>query len=309
MRLLTKLLCLDILQLSLNHYKNIIRRFTEKANRTAKTMKIKKHFSYKSKYQIWRLLISDTDKLVIELRDVNKKEVFFSCYDLQKGKKIFDNFQIDEKYWIGIETLYKDMIIFHKYDKPDMPGHKQIIGFDITTQTVKWTDSDHSFLFAYNDRIYCYQENYESRNFYSLNYLTGLIEEDLDGDFEKINYLQSEFNSEYGEKFLFTEKWEPEKSDPAVKKIITNEVDNLEIVGDVEYTSFNNLLLFSFHSKIFSGSLVNKFVVYDLSRQKTVLSEILNANTNAFIPDSFFLYKNFLLLLKEKNGVIVNKLE
>jgi len=201
------------------------------------------------------------------------------------------------------------MIILHKYNKPDMPGHKQIIGFDITTQTVKWADSDHSFLFVKNDRIYCYKQNFESRNFYALNYLSGLLEEDLGEDFEKINYLRSEIDSSTGSKFLFTEKWESGKSDPAISNIISEAVNNLEIVGDVEYTSSNNLLLFSFHSKIFSGSLINKFVAYDLSRQKVVLNKILNASTNAFIPDSFFLYKNYLLLLKEKNGVIVYKLE
>lgn len=271
-------------------------------------MKIKKHFTYKSKNQVWRLLVSDTNKLVIELRDVNRKEVFFSCYDLEKGKKIFEDFQLDEKYWIGIETLYKDMIIFHKFDKPDMPGHKQIIGFEISTQTVKWTDSDNSFLFVLNDKIYCYKQKFESRNFYALNYLSGLREEDLGEDFEKINYLRREADSNYNNNFYFTEKWESDKSDPAISSIITGTINNLEIVGDVEYTSFENLLLFSFHSKIFSGSLVNKFVAYDLSREKIVLNDILNSSTNAFIPDSFFVFKNYLILLKEKNGLIVYKL-
>ncbi len=271
-------------------------------------MKIKKFFTYKSSYQVWRLLISDTDKLVIELRDVNKKEVFFSCYNLDNGKRIFESLQLEEKYWIGIETLYKDMIIFHKYDKPDMPGHKQIIGFDIITQTVKWTDSDHSFLFAVDDRIYCYKQKFGSRNFYALNYLSGLLEEDLGEDLAKINYLRKEADSTYSKNFFFTEKWESDKSDPVVGSIITGTIHNLEIVGDVEYTSYENLLLFSFHSKIFSGSLVNKFIAYNLSRQKIVLDEILNASTNAFIPDSFFVYKNYLLLLKEKNGLIVYKL-
>lgn len=272
-------------------------------------MKIKKHFTYKSKYQVWRLLISDTDKLVIELRDVNKKEVFFSCYNLDNGKRIFESLQLEEKYWIGIETLYKDMIIFHKYDKPDMPGHKQIIGFDITTQTVKWTDSDHSFLFAVNDRIYCDKQKFESRNFYALNYLSGLPEEDLGEDFEKINNLREDADYSFNNSnYLFTEIWEPGKNSSAVNEAISSITSRLEIVGNVEYTSLENLLLFSFHSKIFSGSLVNKFVAYDLSRQKIVLDEILNASTNAFIPDSFFVYKNYLLLLKEKNGLIVYKL-
>jgi hypothetical protein len=273
-------------------------------------MKLKKHFAYKSDYQIWRLLISETDKLVIELRDLNRKEVFFSCYNLEKGKKVFESLQLEEKYWIGIEALYKDMIIFHKFTKPDMPGHKEMIAFSLTDQKVKWTNSDYSFLFIYDDRIHCYKQNFESRNFYSLNYHTGTLEKDLGEDFEKINQLRAKAQNENQDgNYNFTQKFESSTSDSDIQEVITREICNLEIVGDVEYTSQGNLLLFSFHSKVFTGSLVNKFIAYDLSRQKVVLNEILNASTNAFVPDSFFIYKNYLLLLKEKNGLIVYKME
>lgn len=273
-------------------------------------MKPKKHFAYKSNYQVWRLLISETDKLVIELRDVNRKEVFFSCYNLDKGNKIFESIQLEEKYWIGIEALYKDMIIFHKFTKPDMPGHKEMIAFDLTDQNVKWTNSDYSFLFVYENRIYCYKQNFETRNFFSLNYYTGILEEDFGEDFEKINQLRAKADdADQNENYNFTNKFESLASDPNIREVINREISNLEIVGDVEYTTYSNLLLFCFHSKVFSGSLVNKFIAYDISRQKLVLSEILNANTNAFVPDSFFIYKSFLLLLKEKNGLIVYKLE
>ncbi len=271
---------------------------------------IKKHFTYKSKYQIWRLLISETGKLIIELRDVNNKEVFFTCYDLEKGKRIFESVQMEEKYWIGIEALYNDLIIFHKYAKPDMPGHKELIAFDITNQTVRWVNSEFSFLFAYREKIYCYKQNFESRNFYSLNYLNGQIEENLGEDFEKVNLLRAEADKlRSGGEYLFAEKYDEASADPILKQLIGDELSGLEIVGDVEYNRRGNLLFFNFYSKVFSGSLVNRFTAFDLSINKKVLTELLNSNTNAFVPDSFFVYKNFLLLLKEKNGLIVYKLD
>ena len=45
-------------------------------------MKIKKKYSFKNKRQIWRLLPTTTDKLVIEDRDTQNKEVFFNCIDI-----------------------------------------------------------------------------------------------------------------------------------------------------------------------------------------------------------------------------------
>lgn len=244
------------------------------------------------------------------MRDVNNKEVFFSYYDLEKGKKIFESIQMEEKYWIGIEALCGDLIIFHKYAKPDMPGHKELIAFDVSEQKVRWINSDFSFLFAYQDKIYCYKQNFESRNFYSLNYMNGRIEENLGEDFEKVNLLRAEADrlKSAGE-YLFPEKYDEATADPIVKQLINGELRGLEIVGDVEYNRRGNLLFFNFYSKVFSGSLVNRFNAFNLSVNKKVLSELLNSNTNAFVPDSFFIYKNFLLLLKEKNGLIVYKLD
>ena len=110
-------------------------------------MKIKKIYSFSDKKQIWRLLLSDSDKLIIETRDTDKKEVYFHCLDLFSGKKIFKNFQPDEKYWVSIEGIHDDVIFFHKYAKPDMPGHRFIQAYDINTKSVLWESDKYIFMF------------------------------------------------------------------------------------------------------------------------------------------------------------------
>ena len=52
-------------------------------------MKIKKKYSFKNKRQIWRLLPTTTDKLVIEDRDTQNKEVFFNCIDIKFRQRNF----------------------------------------------------------------------------------------------------------------------------------------------------------------------------------------------------------------------------
>ena len=94
-------------------------------------MKIKKSLHYKSQNQIWRLLISENDYLLIETRDTNNKEVFFNCFDLNKSQKLFLNMQFEEKYWLGIEKFHKNILLLHRFTKPDMPDHKGIIAFDV----------------------------------------------------------------------------------------------------------------------------------------------------------------------------------
>ena len=54
------------------------------------------HFKYVSEKQLWRILISDTDKLILENRNQGSKEVFFQCIDLQNGNVILKDFQSNQ---------------------------------------------------------------------------------------------------------------------------------------------------------------------------------------------------------------------
>ena len=153
-------------------------------------MEIKKLYSYSNKKQIWRLLPTQTGKLVIEERDPETKEVFFTCLDIKTGKKIFENFQLEEKFWVGIEEIYKDTIYFHKFRKPDMPGHLGIVSFDIKTKNILWETDEYIFLFIYDDELYCYKDRFEGRSFYKLDYRSGKLIADLGEDVTEINSLR-----------------------------------------------------------------------------------------------------------------------
>ena len=101
-------------------------------------MKIKKKYSFTNKRQIFKVLPTDSGKIVIEERDIEKKQAYFNCLRIDSGKKIFKSLQLDEKFWIGIDTIHKDIIYFHKFVKPDLPQHNGIIAFDINSEKTIW---------------------------------------------------------------------------------------------------------------------------------------------------------------------------
>ncbi len=273
-------------------------------------MKITKHFSYKSLRQIWRILISDSDKLILETRDTNTKEVFFHCYELESGRIIFYDLQLEEKFWLGIEAVYKDIIFFHKFPKPDLPGHKQIIAFDIASQKILWTNSDLSFLFTDDNLVYGFQQGFEERYFFSLDYLSGELTKEFGNDYKTINELRSKAEDEKDwSNYIYPKIFTSDESDLRISEAIKAQTKNLAIEGEVEYNFRSNLLFFNFHSKVFEGSFVNKFIAMNLTDGQIILDEVLNANAAVLFTDSFFVYKNFLFLLREKNEVIVYDIE
>lgn len=272
-------------------------------------MKIKKKYSYSDGNQVWRIKLTDTDKLLIETRDTEKMEAYFHCFHLTNGKTIFTNQQMNEKYWLGIEAIHNDVILFHKFAKPDMPGHKGIFAFDINTQKVFWENENYSYLFILEGKIYSYKEIFEGRMFFTLNIQTGELIEDLGDNPPNINDLKDIADAEFDyTDYKFPEFHYGTSSNSIIDDMINSETEKLSLVGNIEFVQYGDFLLCNYHSNSNNKGLTNTFVVFNLKNRKRIFKEILNINLNAFAPDSFFVYNNLLVLMKEKTRVVVYEL-
>ncbi len=270
-------------------------------------MKFNKHIEYNPGKQIWRILLTDEDQVVIEKRDTKDKQVYFDCLDLNKTEKVFGDLQLDEKFWVGIEKISGGKILFHKFAKPDMPGHKEIIAYDIKKDEVLWRDEEYAYLFIHNGKVYCYKELFEGRKFVALDFQSGEKIEELGSDANRINELYDKARKEedYSD-YTFPKTLPPD--DEKVNTRIDELKSKLAIVGEVEYNILDGVLMTSFHTKPFEGSMVNKFAAFELDSGKELFNETLAPNVESFMMDSFFVYKSFLFLLKEKNGVLIYKM-
>ena len=268
---------------------------------------IKKEYSYSNKRQIWRLLLTETNKLIIEDRDIETKEVFFNCIEITSGKKIFSNFQLDEKYWAGIETIHNDIIFFHKFVNRDMPDHSGIIAFDINSKKILWEAKDLVFLFIWEQKVYCYKNNFESREYFALDYESGTLLNELGENSNKINELRElSFNSTNFEGYLFPEPFNTYNTNNPVLQSLFNNIKNDNMVaGNIEYIILENLVLFNFHEVQSDGSLTNRFKAIEYLTKNVIFEEELNSKTKTFIPDSFFIKDNFVFLLIEKTKLKV----
>jgi hypothetical protein len=269
-------------------------------------MKIKKEYEFTHKRQLWRILPTNTGKIVIEERDAGLREVYFNCIEINKGKKIFDNLQLDEKFWIGIEGIYKDIIFFHKYLKPDMPSHKGIIAFDINSVSVLWENQELNFLFVSDNNIYCYKTLFKGKIFFTLNYLTGEIISELGNDPTEINKMKQNLPSETdGNEYIFPEYYDEAKWKALFKGLSEEFIAGNFIPGKIQVASYKDFIFFSALEQSAEGSRRNIFRAADILRSKIILSEEINRKTDKFLSDSFFLKGNHLFLLKEKDTLVV----
>lgn len=274
-------------------------------------MILEKKYEFSHNKQLWRLIPDDSGRIVIEERNTDTREVFFNCLDINTGRAIFSNFQPEEKFWIGIETIYKGIIFFHKYQKPEMPGHKGIIALDIKSRKILWENSEPSFLFLKDEKIYCYEPLFEGRKFYTLNYRTGELQDDLGNDAEKVNSLMDEQNSaEKYKDYIFPEVFDTSYNNPPeLKNIIDEYRTDRVIAGKIDFAVFNSLFIFNAHEVLNDGKLQNNFRAVDLENNSLLIDKILNKNTETFIPDSFFIKGDLLFLLVDKVSLVVYRIK
>lgn len=274
-------------------------------------MKLKKKYSHNNKRQIFRLIPTDTGKIIIEERDTENKLAYFNCLHIDSGKKIFKHLQLDEKFWLGIEAIYNDVIFFHKFVKPDLPQHNGIIAYDINNKQTIWEDKNRTFLFVKDEKIYAFQQRFEDREFVTLNYLTGEVVDELGIDSDAINKLRediinSEDFSSYRFPVLFDSNLVGEQKE---NEILSKLREEHVITGDIEYVLIDDLLLFNFHEVNPGNTLKNIFKAVDLSSGKYILEATLNSRTNAFAPDSFFVKDDLIFLLIERTKLEVYQIK
>lgn len=276
-------------------------------------MRFKKKFSFKNKNQIWRLLIAESEngKLIVETRDTlsDSKEVYYNCLDLNSGKILFSDLQLDEKSWIGIETIYKDVILFHQYAIPNMPGHKRIIAFDINSQKVIWQNDEFVFRFVYEDIVYASFASMLGEKYFALDLQTGDIKTPEGLPAEEV-LIKSQLAAKDYSNYIFPEILEPFSDDfEKIHSLLEKEIGGVNINGKIEFVQIDKTVLANFHLENGADSVTNKFVAVDKGRNKTIFSDLLNKSAKTYVPDSFFVYKNLLFLLKEKKEVLVVELK
>jgi hypothetical protein len=270
-------------------------------------MKIKKKYVHNNNRQIFRLLPSNNDKLVIEERNIEKKQAYFNCLNITNGKKIFKNLQLDEKFWIGIETVYNDVILFHKFRKPDMPQHLGVLAFDINNKKIIWENAEHTFLFVKDKKVFTFQQLFEKREYFALDINTGEVIDKLGTDSNSINLLREEvIASEDFSNYQFPISFVNQGGlDQRVIDVMQKLREKNVITGKIEYVLKEELLMFNFHKIEEDNSLKNSFKAVDLSNGNYILEKVLNFRANAFVPDSFFLKDNMLFLLIERTKLEV----
>jgi hypothetical protein len=173
-----------------------------------------------------------------------------------------------------------------------------------------WENPELIFQFIIKEKLYAFRENFEGRNYYSLNPSTGEIIAEIGENYDLIKSLRNESLIEENSKGqMFPEVFEADSvDDNQAIDLIQSLRNHFVISGKIEHILRNEVLLLSFHEVNSKGNFNNLFKAVDLSTGKYILEEVINKETNLYLTDSFFVKDDFLFLLFGKTRLQVYKI-
>jgi hypothetical protein len=255
------------------------------------------------------LLFSQSNFILGEDRDTEKKEVSFYCLNASNGDVLWRNRSYGEAWWIGIEGVVHDKVFLHGFRKPDMPEHGKIVTVDLGTGEELWRNNDYAFLYATTDRVMAYRDLFERRLYYELDAATGEFIQELKEAPEDA-YEKKELSHGRND-FLFPESLhEGAAEDPLMGPFVARYCGNETIRGTVDYVRTNGKAVFNFHTlqkhdeEKNTDDLQNKLCIVDESNGKQLYADVVNSSTPSPVPDSFFIDDTTVYYVKERHTLV-----
>ncbi len=272
-------------------------------------MKIEKLFSYSDKNMIWRLLVSDEDNLIIETRDPSDKKAYFHSLKMSDGRKNFIRKSLVDDFWTGIEEINGRNIILHKYVKPDMPEHTGVYAVDTVSGEEVWGYPNLQYNFSIKNKIYCVGEESGIERKYIIDAVSGEIsraEDEDSSNWKELNekaYELSDYSDYHFPEFELFAGIEPGVTDDIIKKSTGSVFPRTEVIR------LEKILIASIHYLRKDTNLDHKLFAFELDSCEKILDIKLDSKTEKFNPDTFFIYKDILVVIREKTKVIIYKIK
>ncbi len=271
-------------------------------------MKLKKYYSFSSNKQLWRLLINDKDDLMIESRDNDTKEVSYFFINIPSKNVIRNKINLPDNVWIAVESYFGNMVYFHKFVKPDLPIHSGIIAYDLTKDAIIWENPNYRFFIVDEDYLIAQKQGFEETQLVKLDLQNGEFLENISLPLEEIEIMHNNFVDKFNYDFYDY----PDNFNLTDNDLLSKTLDKYTKKFPLKFTPqvmfYENFIFCNFHLLTNKG-IDNYFIALDTDKEKITEEIILNKNVKGFVPESFFTYKNYLFLLKDKTELIIYKLE
>jgi hypothetical protein len=281
-----------------------------------KKYRIKPEWVFNQNGNLWRFVFGGKEFIAGETRDLEEKKLYLFTFDVQTGKEFLKNFLFEDgNYWISIEGATTEILYLHRFEKPELPYHKNIIAIDIRTGNRLWENEDYQYYFSTEDKLFGIKQKFEKAELVEIDVTDGrVIREISEEEYAEILEMKRKSDDDlYTEFYNYPKSVSQHPPDEIAGEIICKTVTNAE--GEIEYIIKDGKLFFNYYkpADIDTRDITRKyykniFCIYDVLSGEKQYEDILNERSSFNVPDNFFCKDNFLYYLREKKDIVAIKL-
>jgi hypothetical protein len=244
------------------------------------------YISHKFKSPVWRLEIDVlSETIYAEIRESSDKKVYFAAINLKSGKVFFDGLETEERWLTGIEAAHNSVLLLHNYQSETGPSHKGLIAIDNVTGSVLWNNYVYAFDHLSVNGPVIYDTRIQPPKLFLADIKTGAT----------IRRYEPSIDTEIDNQVILPDVVSPEFLETI--KIPVEPFGNA-----VHYLGHNNFRIVSLHT--FTAGMLQQHL-YIADDIKIVYEDLLNTDIQKLQPESFLLYKDHLIYLKNKSELKV----
>jgi hypothetical protein len=231
---------------------------------------------------IWKIEINEKQNLIaIESRSLESRKVSFSVINYNTGEILLKEQSFQEPWNLNLAYIDEKVLIIIIFNPSESPETRGIMSVNIQNAEVLWERYNLSLHQVNDFGLQVFDPKISPRRLSWINHLNGEI-------------ITEVTNYEYIKQPILLPK-------------VTNQITfpdfilKEELVGDLSVLHFRNQTIISFHEKI-NTKIHQRLIVYQDSG--ILIDEILIRDIQKLQPESFFIQKNHLFYVRNKNEIV-----
>ncbi len=249
---------------------------------TLNTHKLSPIFSEKFEGIIWKIEVNEKyDFIAIESRTLESKKTSFSVINYKSGEVLIKEKIFQETWNLNLAYIAEKNLVITAFNQAGSPESKGVISVNIQDAEILWEHYNLSLNRVTNEGLQVYDPRINPRRLSWISHIKG---EDITESDNIENSNETLIHPEIRTQF-------------SIPDFISRE----EIVGDLSVLSVQNLTIISFHEKV-QNNIQQRLLVYQ--DDTILLDEILISGIQKLQPESFFMQKNHLFYIRNKNEIV-----
>jgi hypothetical protein len=232
---------------------------------------------------IWRMEIDSlSDTIFLEIRTADK-QVSFSSLSLTTGLTNFTGYTTPERWLTGIEGAYDGIMLLHNYQSENTPAHKGITAINSKGE-VSWGNYTYAFDHISVNGPILFNIQLQPKKLFLVDVNTGAM----------LRQFEQTIDTEVENNIIAPQISAPDQLQLSLP---------VKPYGNIaHYVYHNNFRIVSLHT-LKAGQLQQHLHIMDGAG--LVYEDLLSADIQKMQPESFILYKNSLIYIKNKSELKV----